>query len=339
MKLFIRVEANKITAMGHMMRCMSVAEGAVRKGIEPVFIVATNESAEFPKKRGFKVIVLDRVWDDFDGEIPVMKKLIKEQNIENLLIDSYFVTPKYMEEISRATKTAYIDDLHERIWDAGIIINYAVYCDLFDYRKEYPSAGLLLGTDYFPIRSEYRDASKIKINDSLQRILVVSGGSDEPHFLLSFTKKLLKENAFPELEFTVITGNFNVDFEEISALCENQSRVSVKKSVPTLLTEMVKHDLYISAGGTSLYEMAAVGLPGISYVLADNQYYNAKAFGDKGLGMFAGDVREEGTIEKIFDCIEKYKDKGIRSEMSARLYGLLDKKGADRIAEEICYYQ
>ena len=338
--LYFRVEANTTTAMGHMTRCVSIADGAKKIGIDSVFIVAETCSARLPESKGYKVICLNRRWDDFDGEIPIIEGLIKENNIKTLLVDSYWVSEKYMEAVNKMTRLAYIDDLYEKIWPVSAVINYSVYQELFDYARDYEGKKLILGTKYFPLRSEYVGLPKRQISGEVKEILVVSGGSDELSFMKTMAEKLIETCSFEGIHFTFILGPFNKDYNEIMKITSDVTSITVLKSLPTLKEAMLKADVLISAGGTTLYEMAACSLPGIVYILADNQKYNAEGFGRKGLAMYAGDIREKETINNIFKYLSKLvDDRQLRQDMIDRLYELLDGQGATRIAEELCYYQ
>lgn len=336
MKLFIRTEANTTTAMGHMMRCLTIAEAAKNMGIQPVFIVAETGSQKIAEEKGFDTIWLGRKWDDFDGEIPVISEIIEKENIECMLIDSYWITEKYMDAVSRLTKTAYIDDLHETIWGSEAIINYAVYSDLFDYEKEYPGKQLLLGCDYFPLRKEYVNLEKRVISDTVKEVLVVSGGSDELHFMRTLTENIVANTKYENIHFKFILGQFNQDYDEISAKAENAGNISVFKALPSLKEAMLESDIVVSAGGTTLYEMAACTLPGIVYILADNQRYNAEGFGRKDLAIYAGDIRIDGTYQKIFEALDMLiENKGKRQQLSDSLYKLVDGEGASRIVKRL----
>ena len=46
---------------------------------------------------------------------------------------------------------------------------------------------------------------------------------------------------------------------------------------------MMEADVVISAGGSTLYELCAVGVPTISYSIADNQLNNVRKFHEDGI--------------------------------------------------------
>ena len=101
------------------------------------------------------------------------------------------------------------------------------------------------------------------------------------------------------------------------------------------LEEYMKEvDLAISAGGTTLYELCALGTPAISYSFADNQLFNVKQFAKDELIDYAGDVRNEDIFANAVSLCEKYdRDVALRKERSVRMQQMVDGRGARRIAQ------
>ncbi len=333
MTVYIRTEANKTTATGHMTRCIAIASEIKAMGGEVIFIVAEEGSMRMPKEAGFQCICLNRTWDDFDGEIPVILGLIEENNIKCILVDSYFVTEKYMSAINNKTKTAYIDDLHERVWPVHAIINYAVYYDLFDYEKEYPASDKLLGCGYAPLRPEYT-CPDIKELSDVKDILVVTGGSDEYHFIKSMASVIEDCELLKSINFKFICGVFNGDYDELEAKYKDCKNIHMLKSVPTLKPYMLSSDILVSAGGTTLYEAAACQIPCIAFRIADNQKYNVDGFAKNGLVIDAGDVRDKFSYSALLmQLIELINNKKLRQDMREAQKKTLDGRGAWRLGE------
>ena len=313
------------------MRCLAIAAEVKRLGEECVFITAEEGSAAMPREQGFETIVLNRDFTDFDGEIPLMKELIKERGIERLLTDSYYMTPAYVSEIGRETAVAYIDDLHERVWDCSYIINYSVYADDYDYEGEYTDAVKLLGCEYVPLRSIYRDVPPKEIKERARKILVLSGAADPEHFLLKLAGHV--KDAAEDFEYTMIAGRFNADLKELERIASSSEKIKLLGPQPDLKAVLMDSDMVISAGGVTMYEMAATGTPGISYISADNQLGNAKGFDRLGLIPYAGDLRNDFSFEKLTGrCVELAEDTNGRKRISAALQKLADGRGAERIA-------
>lgn len=334
--LFIRTEANEVIATGHMMRCIAIADAARKENISTVFIVAEQQAEQLPKQHGYETICLGKKWDDFDSEIPMMEQLIREYDVQVLLIDSYFVTHTYMAALKQLTQIAYIDDLHARVWPCNVIINYAVYAGLFDYEGEYPYAKKLLGCQYAPLRKEYYEQGPFRVSKEVKNILVVTGGTDEYHFLLTFAKRIIEKKEWGKIRFTMVCGKFNKDRDALLTLADSSDNIMISPPLPTLKNKMEESDMLVTAGGTTLYELSAVGVPGVCFCVADNQKYNVKGFSDENLLLYAGDIREDDFYEKLENSLEiLIEDFELRERMSKELQRKTDGQGAGRIVRNL----
>ena len=65
----IRVDANREIAIGHVMRCMSIADKLCGLGQKPVFITADHSVTDLILSNGYKTICLNTVWNDMNSEI------------------------------------------------------------------------------------------------------------------------------------------------------------------------------------------------------------------------------------------------------------------------------
>ena len=98
---------------------------------------------------------------------------------------------------------------------------------------------------------------------------------------------------------------------------------------------MHKCDLALTSAGTTLYEMAAAGLPAIAFSLYDNQIDNLERVNGKGC-IYSLGWHEELSVEKIQKAIEEVAfNKSLRMEMSRAGNKWIDGKGATRIAKYI----
>ena len=92
---------NAQIAMGHIMRCLSIADALHGLG-EPVrFILADEQAVSLLKQRGYDAIVLHTKWNHMEEELPVLSQVIQNEHIEKMLIDSYQVTQRYLTELSK----------------------------------------------------------------------------------------------------------------------------------------------------------------------------------------------------------------------------------------------
>jgi spore coat polysaccharide biosynthesis predicted glycosyltransferase SpsG len=98
---------------------------------------------------------------------------------------------------------------------------------------------------------------------------------------------------------------------------------------------MKEADVAVSAGGSTLYELCAVGTPTITYAIADNQLDNVKQFKNDGLMPYAGDVRHDDFVSNILKYMEAMVQTDYRMEISAKMQMLVDGNGAERIVKEL----
>lgn len=329
----IRADANKIIASGHVMRCITIAKELIALGESVTFFVADNEGKSLIDSFGreldrFEVVVLKSSYDHMEEELPVLEKELTARGVRALLVDSYFVTKRYFEELSRICLVAYMDDLGKEPYPVDILINYSGYYEALNYESLYKGqAGyrgiptkFLLGLKYAPLRRQFYEdelsggKSKAEINDTEShglssasvdngfRILLTAGGADIHEMLLStlevardrglLVTKDASDGAFDKKSVTweVVVGNLVSDAASIEALSKQYSNINIHRSVTNMASLMRSCKLAVAAAGTMLTECAAVRLPAIFYQVADNQKFNVEFWQKTGGMLFAGDV-------------------------------------------------
>ena len=335
--IYIRADANRCIGVGHIMRCMSIADAIKKIGEKVCFLVADENGRALVEQRGFSCIVLHTDWRQLEQELPSVKELLKKEGINGILIDSYYVTEKYLSTLQKYRKVIYIDDMNKFLYPCDILINYSVYAEDISYRSSYLHTKLLLGCQYAPLRREFADIPPKRIRKKGEHILVLTGGSDPYHFALRFVKEGIERWKRKEerLQFYIICGKYNVDIAELQEIGEQYQEVIIYKHTENLAAIMKDMDIAISAGGSTLYELCACGVPTITYQFADNQEKNVRKFDEIGLMQNSGDIRTpEYSFGKLLDKIEKLsKDKKERENLSNKMQQMIDGQGARRIAE------
>ena len=327
--LYIRVDANEIIATGHLMRCLSIADAAKDLGEDTTFIMADESADMIVKSKGYHSVILHTRWDDMDGETEKILEIIHKNGISSLLFDRYQVTEKYMTSLSEETKVTYIDDLDKFIYPVDTLICYAAYYDKFNYASKYSDTELLLGTKYAPLRREFCGLKKKLIRDRIERILVLSGGTDRMNVLQQILDAIV---SFENIHIDAICGIYNPNFDMLCKRYDSYKNISLHRSTDNIISYMQSADVAISAGGTTLYELCACGTPTISYIIADNQIDNASWFAENGVITFAGDARKDEIGTNLIGILEKYRDSVYRRMISEKMQQMVDGHGAERIA-------
>ena len=348
--IIFRADGNSYVGYGHVMRCLSIADAFHRRGEQCLFVLAGEEMKERIEKRGHSVHVLGGSHERLNEEIASLCKVLHGTNAKLLIVDSYYVTDFYFEALRKTgINVAYVDDLQEHAFPVDFLVNYNVYADLTKYETIYSKAQLpfpkaFLGPKYVPLREEYQNVSIERSFDRVKNVFVSTGGTD-PIGLAKNLLQYLQAKRYDLLQrenirFHFLIGAGNPDYAEIAKCAENLSCFQIHYNLPEIKSLLKICDLAISAAGSTLYEICALGVPCITYALADNQLQGCDAFDRLGLMISLGDVRNDKKVaSKIWEVFESLsKDAAKREEISLKMQGLIDGHGADRIAEQLLFY-
>lgn len=331
--ILFRADGNQQIGSGHIMRCLSLAD-AFRDLDWPVTFVTAGDSFQAViEKRGYKCVVLRTEYDRLEAELPVLLPVLRQIRPRCILLDSYFVTSDYMSAVRREAPLVYIDDQNAFDYPANLVINYTLYGRTLDYPQ---NKVYLLGPQYALLRKEFRNIPRRQAAHQVKHVLLSTGGTDPEHVALACAQ-YLRNHALAGTVYHIILGAMNQDKAEIMRLAAEHPHIALHSQVSDMRSLMSKCDAAISAGGTTLFELCACGLPTVTYILADNQIMNARSFEEAGLMLCAGDVRKDRRFaEQIFEKLGiLMKDGPLRQRMAEKMQTLVDGYGAARLTEAI----
>lgn len=333
--LYIRADANAHIGNGHIMRCLTIADACAEQGMQPVFLLADETPQELITARGYEARIFGTDYRNMESELPLYGKMTEQG--ATILADSYFLTMEYMEQLRElGYHVAWMDDLGAQSYPADCLINYNLYAQELDYHKRtQKEICYLLGASYAPVRPSFRKAV-YKVKKQLRNILITTGASDPYHAGCLFAEALLC--ADPDWQVSVICGAYNTDMEKLEKMAENYGhRLRVLQHLTDLSDVMYGSDLAITAAGSTLYELCAVGVPALVYKFADNQHQGAEAFSRKTGRCCLGDLRvhPKEAVKTACEEAERLKDPEARRKISEQMKELSDGCGASRIAKEL----
>ena len=361
--VYIRADGNAKIATGHLMRCFSIANACRNQGMKVHFLVSDKESADFLQDNlsaAYPVTILKNAsYDNLERELPELLSLFSYARCKDLiyLLDSYFVTEKYLSAIRPVVKLVYVDDLMLFDYPVDLLVNYDIIPEskMPAYKASYRNVGkLLLGAGYAPLREQFQNR-EMPLRTRASHLLITTGGSDPYHFALTLIRHL-SENIFPEglfpdgLIIHVVIGAMSPDKEALYELGQSLPSLKLYEHLARMASLMESCDLAVSASGTTLYELCALGVPAISFTMADNQLPSAKAFAEIGAIPYAGDIRH--SMEQVLDKICLFLSDLSKAEPSSQtdsldssfikrktahetMRSLIDGNGSLRIAREI----
>lgn len=353
----IRVDANKEIAMGHVMRCITIAKQIVKKECRVLFLTADEWARETISEAGMDQMCLHTRWDWMEEELPRLRQILTMTGIRTLLVDSYQATRAYFEGLQDLVRLVCIDDCFDSVFPVDVLINYNAYHVRFPYEETYVGGTkLLLGTDYVPLREEFARAKAARLagNGDTDRaqvdgddtgksgkdfsVLLASGGGDAQDALLGILEKTAADEDFANVTFHVAVGAFHPRGKELEMFAESHPKVKVYRLCKDMAGLMSECDAAVSAAGTMLFELAAMGVPTVFFEAADNQRYDREYFGQEERMLYAGDIRKdrEECLAAVCGNLKKlHADTALRERMREALSRVTDGCGAERIAEEI----
>lgn len=325
----IRADGGRKAGIGHLMRCMSLAQEIRRSGQEVFFICIQDTGVEMLRAEGFQVVTLP---DDrsLPQEAAMVKTIIKDQGAHALIIDTYNVDTDYFNLLRAAVRPViYIDDLNQFPCPADILVNGNVNADEAGYEASYPQQVFLLGASYNLLRRQFGGQPSRKVKPFINDILITTGGSDPYNLVPQFINWLLELNK----HLHIVVGSGFKDPDAISRIGkDNASQIDIYRNLNDLSPVMLQADLAISSGGSTLYELQACGTPTMAFIMADNQkgivnWLAARDYIDN-LGWY-DQLSPEVLRDRI---IQLENDKLKRQRLADRGQALFDGCGASRVA-------
>lgn len=334
MKYIFRTDGNEKIGLGHVMRCLTVADALsdYNEKKDILFMCSDASSARIVSNKGFKAEILNTNYQNMEMEIPIWEKLGINQPV--IIVDSYYVTKNYLRKLREFGKVIFFDDLQEVSYPVDIVINYNAFADPEQYGILYndEKTQCYLGSMYIPIRAEFQDVEYVT-GINVKNVLITTGGGDIDNIAQNIYNSL--EGINRDVVFHLVSGAFSRHFKELKSLEKDRDNLIVYHDVKNMARIMMNCDLAITAGGSTIYELAAIGVPIICFSYAKNQEKLVKYIGTNVAGYVgAYDKDPEGTINKMQEMFEVIsKSIEIRRNFSEKEKKLADGKGADRIAQ------
>lgn len=342
MHLYIRADADGKIGAGHIMRCIALAQAWQDQGGEVTFISHCQSDAlkERIQSEGFRFIALAHASPDpYDLQFTLSILESESANQKNwLVLDGYHFTPEYQKAICVAgIRLLVIDDMnHLPHYHADILLNQNIHAPNLKYKCDADTT-LLLATRYVLLRREflkYRDFKR-QIPDQAKNILVTLGGGDPDNVTLKVIEALKLLNA-PDIQARVIIGPANPHQETLRKAIKSVHIVAELLTSPPNMSELMTWaDMAISAGGSTCWELAFMGVPNIAITLAQNQKSVADGIAKTGMALTLGwhNIIEPRLITQAIDNILLSRDR--RADMAKKGRAAIDGEGASRLIRKI----
>lgn len=339
-KVFIRTDANATISSGHVMRCLAVADALRDRGASVEFVLSDDVPIRMVREMGYEAIVLGTDWRRIEEGLEHLEaRCLELSERPAVLVDTYSVTGSYVNRLSHCCQMCYLGSKAGDLGDLALLINYSTDIDRQSYESLYGmrETRLLLGPSFAPLRAQFADAYEGRSGE-VCRVLVTTGNTDPMGFVPAFLDAALKSELLGSISFEVIVGGMFEGLSEIEGIASACSRVELHRGVSNMAELMASADVAVSANGTTVYEMAAVGLPAVTFAMVDEQVASAESLARLGVVAYAGRMGKsvrESARRALLQLERLVANPGEAHALALRAHDLIDGRGADRIAKEI----
>jgi spore coat polysaccharide biosynthesis predicted glycosyltransferase SpsG len=326
-RILFRVDGSRVMGMGHVYRSLAVAE-ALREGsrAEIAFLMSADhaEGIATVSKSGYPVRVFK------PGGLDTLIESIQDFAPSVVINDLPLVEETYLRSLARLGTVTInlvdtLEDLERVSRDAQFVIS------VMNEDRETPE-GFYGGPAFAILRRHFQGRDKA-IREKPLKILLTFGGADPQALTLKVARALAPLTR--DIEVISVAGPAFPHTRMFEALQRTLAKdLPLVRGIDVQIADlMLDSDLVLCSGGMSVYEIAALGTPGV--VLAQNAREDRRMreftrFGTieyLGLGV---DVDEAAILESVKRLLA---DRARRQAMSARGQALVDGYGAARAAE------
>ena len=343
-RLLIRADGNSRIGTGHIMRCLSLAQGWRRCGGDVLFASAEiTPSLEtrlagdaFPVHRltanpgtaddaGQTIrLATHPDWTKVDAESGESNGLSQPSSI---VVDGYHFDAAYQQAIKAGgLRLLIIDDFGQsKRFYADFVLNQNLSAEEELYKSRESYTRLLLGTRYALLREDFRPYYEWQreIAPIARKVLVTLGGADPDNA----TDKVIDALLGFDIAVKIVIGGSNPHLPKLrSKLSTADPQFDLLIDVSNMADLMAWADVAIAAGGTTAWELAFMGLPSLLLVLAENQRAVAETLGASGIAQATSHETLRADLATLLNNSER------RCVMSTRARQLVDGRGASRVA-------
>jgi len=339
--LLIRADGNEIIGAGHLMRCFSIAQGFMREGGKVVLLTVPGLPAieERMINSGISIRHLC-ISEESESDINETLHLSEQIGPDWIILDGYHFNGSFHSELKKAGNKVLLMDDHGSLdyYAADLILNQNIYANPDMYDAKYINSNLLMGCKYSCLREEFVKWIGWKRPKSVdvKKIIITLGGADPDNMTLKIIQAL-KSLDDSGLHVTVIVGAGNqyIDILKESAI-EVPFNVEIAINVQDMPELITSSDLAISAGGSTCWELAFLGLPSLIIVMADNQIQVAKRLEELGVAKNLGWHEDVSELDIVNATLSLIKNTDERHKMSELGQEFVDGKGTSRVIEQMC---
>jgi UDP-2,4-diacetamido-2,4,6-trideoxy-beta-L-altropyranose hydrolase len=334
--ILFRADASPEMGGGHLMRCLALAEALLEAGHDCHFACAQTLPAIERRLTALGVSVhsIDRTSDRDSTATSAAARAIDAAAI---VVDGYQFDAGWRKALRSAGRPilAFSDATPPLPLHADLAVDAAA--DPADAINRAPETKWLLGPRYMLLRRDLASAARLPPlpMEARDRVLVIFGSTD-PLGLTLPVARLLASHLGVRVPLDVVVGGGVADGEAVArAVRDIGAGVTVHYDPPVMGILMRRAGLAVTAGGGTLGELAALGVPSVTAIVADNQVHDRRTI--PAVDWWDPvDARLPDAAETLVARTEAaWRDLEGRARLAQDLRARIDAEGASRIAASL----
>tara|TARA_Y100000052_G_scaffold26463_1_gene31491 strand:- start:287 stop:1300 length:1014 start_codon:yes stop_codon:yes gene_type:complete len=300
-ELLFVVEASHSSGIGHLMRCLALAQAAEERGLNSVFFVPEYAKDVCKARHDWcgRIIIVE---PNDDATVAQIKERIATQNAVALILDGYHFSDQFVSQLALLpVPLVLLDDIENGICKyADVIVNAAGENLKNHYRVLNTNAQLCMGSQYRLLRREFRQTPVLPVSQR-KSLTINFGGSDPKHFTLPVLKAISESLANTPIR--VVTGPGFLPLASLQHFIQQSpSPIQHIHNCQDMADVWVHSRLTIAAAGGAQFELAACQSPSVLVVVADNQLNATREASQQGwCDMW--DARKSLAIPQLVDKV------------------------------------
>ncbi|MBN1591643.1 MAG: hypothetical protein JW941_00175 [Candidatus Coatesbacteria bacterium] len=342
MKCIFWVDGSAQIGLGHIYRAKTLAD-ALRHRFNAHCSIATgaDSGSLSPGRMSFERLHEIPAGGDIRRTFGAVLALLQKAGADLLIIDKPKYPPELFSELQRAREgrmapaIAAFDAAYMPTGCVDVIID--ANRDESEARRFKNSGTLaLFGPAYAALATEFADSrGQLTLKDNLERITISMGGSD-PNFISLMAYDAAKMMQHIEINIVMGAAAPETYIQELSSVVD-KSRATIYRNLsrPELAHLFSNSDGCIVAGGVTMLEAAAVGLPLIVISQNPPQLENARILETRGAIVNAGLFSRISTQDILSILLKWEREPALRHDLSRKAINAVDGLGIDRICSAL----
>lgn len=341
MPCIVRVDGDPHLGLGHVIRCLTLADELKRQGARIIFLIreADGVGRSLIERHEYEIRGIPTaasLSEDLEFLCATIRSVQAQCGEASMvLLDGYAFSADYQRGVlSTGATLTYVDDLARGPQVARLVLNQNIWARPDCYADLAPHSRLLLGPHYALVRREFTEAARLRASPEprvVRQVLVTLGGADGEN-VTGRVAKWLSELHVPA-RCVLLVGPGYPYLRELRTWVQQRPErftlVSAPEDVAALMAQM---DVAISNAGSTCWELCCLGVPTFVIILADNQVRIAEGLSAAGifenLGWFTA-LTAERLGRRVNALLENQAQRDTMSGLARRL---VDGLGAQRVA-------